>query len=150
MLRIVCLLFFLLVSGVNANAQEFKKEFKEPTIDKMVEWIPEEVPRTVSFYFDTDGDGLSDLIVAYYLIESYACKEKCTIELREFNDHWILVSSIGYNPQSYFIIKKWSLWKHPNDKEWKSVDKTSDFVYKYKTHDEWYEKEFLKKRFLKE
>jgi len=149
MFQVICLVCFLLVSGVNANAQEFKKEFQEPTIDKLVEWIPEEVPRTVSFYFDTDGDGLSDLIVAYHLIESYACKELCSIELREFNDHWILVSSIGHNPQSYFIIKKWSLWKHTKKEDWRSVEKSSDFVYKYKTHEEWYQNEFLKRRFLK-
>jgi hypothetical protein len=65
---LVCLLV-LLWAGF-AQAQDFPKEFEEPSMDKLIEWIPEEVPRTVSFYFDTDGDGVYDIIIAYSLIES--------------------------------------------------------------------------------
>ena len=56
MLRLACLLFLLLTGFSYA---EENKQFEEPTIDKLVEWIPEQIPRTVSFYFDTDGDGVT-------------------------------------------------------------------------------------------
>ena len=141
MFRIACLLFLLLTGFSYA---EENKQFEEPTIDKLVEWIPEQIPRTVSFYFDTDGDGVIDIIIAYFLIEAYACKEKCTIEFSEYDDHWILVSAIGSNPYSYYIIKKWSMWRNTENEDWRSVEKSSGSVYKYKDHDEWYEKRFLK------
>ena len=124
MFRLVFLVYFLFSATMSVQAQEFEREFAKPSIDQMVEWIPEQVPRTVSIYFDTDGDGMIDLIVAYHLIEAYACKENCTIEVAEFDDHWILVSSIGSNPYSYYIIKKWSLWKNMDYEEWKGVQKT--------------------------
>ena len=38
---------------------------QEPTLDKLIDWVPEEVPRTVSFYFDTDADGKFDIKIAY-------------------------------------------------------------------------------------
>ena len=37
---------------------------QEPGLDKLLDWVPEEVPRTVSFYFDTDDDGKFDLKIA--------------------------------------------------------------------------------------
>jgi hypothetical protein len=142
MLRITCLLFLLLTNF--AQAQEFPKEIEEPTIDKLTEWIPEQIPRTVSFYFDTDGDGLYDIIIAYFLIEAYACKEKCNIEITENDDHWILVSSIGSNPYSYYIIKEWSMWRLSDKDDWKGVEKSSESIYKYKNYNDWYNDKFLK------
>ena len=141
MLRIACLLFLLLTGFSYA---EENKQFEEPTIDKLVEWIPEQIPRTVSFYFDTNGDDMPDLIIAYFLIEAYACKEKCTIEITDNADHWILVSSIGSNPYSYYIIKKWSMWRRSETEDWQGVNKSSDSVYKYKNNDEWFNDKFLK------
>jgi hypothetical protein len=141
MLRIACLLFLLLTGFSYA---EENKQFEEPTIDKLVEWIPEQIPRTVSFYFDTNGDDMPDLIIAYFLIEAYACKEKCTIEITDNADHWILVSSIGSNPFSYYIIKKWSMWRKSETEDWQGLDKSSDSVYKYKDNDEWFNDRFLK------
>ena len=141
MFRLACLLFLLLTGFVSA---EENKQFEEPTIDKLVEWIPEQIPRTVSLYFDTDGDGTYDIIIAYFLIEAYACKERCTIEVTDNNDHWILVSAIGENPYSYYIVKRWSMWRLTEAEDWRSVKKSTASVYKYKDHDEWYEKRFLK------
>jgi len=141
MLRIACLLFLLLTGFSYA---EENKQFEEPTIDKLVEWIPEQIPRTVSFYFDTNGDDMPDLIIAYFLIEAYACKEKCTIEITDNADHWILVSSIGSNPFSYYIIKKWSMWRKSETEDWQGLEKSSDSVYKYKDNDEWFNDRFLK------
>jgi len=148
---LICLVF-LLWTGF-AQADDFKymhylagidrQELLEPSIDKMVEWIPEEVPRTVSFYFDTNDDGMVDIIIAYHLIEAYACKEHCKVEVTTFNDHWVLVSSIGSNPYSYFIIKKWSLWRHTVNEDWQSVKKTSENVYKYNKYEDWYNEKFL-------
>ena len=31
-----------------------QEELREPGLDKLLNWVPEEVPRTVSFYFDID------------------------------------------------------------------------------------------------
>ncbi len=164
MLRIACLLFLLLTGFVHADDYDdskyfvfddfrsiellavidnFDKQFEEPTIDKLVQWVPEQIPRTVSFYFDTDGDGVSDIIIAYNLIEAYACKEKCNIGLRDFNDHWILVSSINNNPYSYYIVKKWSMWRKSEKEDWRSVKKSSANLYKYKKHEDWYNGKFL-------
>jgi hypothetical protein len=145
MLKIACLLFLLLTGF--AQAQDFPKEFEEPSMDKLIEWIPEEVPRTVSFYFDTDGDGVSDLIVAYSLIESYECGNKCDVEIQTFADHWILVTPTDIHPYSYYVIKRWTYWRNSKREDWKSVGKTSGSVYKYKTNEEWYENEFLKRKF---
>jgi len=141
MFRLTCLLFLLLTGFSYA---EENKQFDEPTIDKLVEWIPEQIPRTVSLYFDTDGDGTYDIIIAYFLIEAYACKERCTIEITDNADHWILVSAIGSNPYSYYIIKKWSMWRLTEAEDWRSVDKSTDSVYKYKNNDEWFNDRFLK------
>ena len=134
-----CLLFILWAGFAHAE-----EKLLEPSIDKMVEWIPEEVPRTVSFYFDTNGDEIIDLIIAYHLIEAYACKEHCKVEITTFNDHWILVSSIGHNPYSYYVIKEWTLWRTDTTEDWQGVKKSSEKVYKYKTYEDWYNNEFLK------
>lgn len=140
MLRITCLLVLLLTGFSYA---EENQQLIEPSIDKLIEWIPEQIPRTVSFYFDTDGDGKIDIIIAYFLIEAYACKEKCSIEFSEYHDHWVLVSSIDSNPYSYYIIKKWSMWRKSETEDWQGIDKSSDSVYKYKNHDEWFNDKFL-------
>ena len=103
MIRLACLIFILCTSFAQAKEIE-NQNLQEPPLDQLVEWIPEEVPRTVSFYFDTDADGLPDLIIAYHLIETYACKGKmCRYELTEFKDHWILVSD-KIHPYSYYCL----------------------------------------------
>lgn len=143
MIRLACLIFILCTSFAQAKEIE-NQNLQEPPLDQLVEWIPEEVPRTVSFYFDTDADGLPDLIIAYHLIETYACKGKmCRYELTEFKDHWILVSD-KINPYSYYVLKEWAVWKNIKDAEWQGVNKTSEFVYKYKLHEDWYRERFLK------
>ena len=139
---ITCLLFILWAGF--AQAHEFEKEFEEPSMDKLVEWIPEEVPRTVSFYFDTDGDGVSDLIVAYSYIESYECGNNCSIEIQTFTDHWILVTPTDVNPYSYYVLKRWTYWRYTKQDYWKSIRKTNGTVYKYKTNEEWYDNKFKK------
>ncbi|SVD99650.1 uncharacterized protein METZ01_LOCUS452504, partial [marine metagenome] len=79
MLKTFLLTIFLLF-GVATPAQGdwyivLQDELQEPTLDKLIDWVPEEVPRTVSFYFDTDEDGKFDIKIAYSLIEAYACKQ---------------------------------------------------------------------------
>ena len=64
--------------------------------------------------------------------------------MTENSDHWILVSSIGSNPYSYYIVKKWSMWKLSEKDDWKGVKKSSGSVYKYKWNDDWYNQRFLK------
>jgi len=132
------ILCFLLTS--NVQAKEHINEPKIPEVNEIINWIPEEVPRTVSFYIDTNRDNLADVIVTYSLIEAYACKENCVYKITDNGDHWLLPS----DKYVYYVIKRWTYWKYINEKDWHGVDKTSDFIFKYKTHKEWYEKKYLK------
>ena len=122
---IFIILCFLWVN--NAQAQGDWYIVQEPTLDKLIEWVPEEVPRTVSFYFDTDGDGMFDLKIAYSLIEAFACKENCVRRIIDNGDHWILPAP-GVN---YFVIKKWIVYRYFGDEDWRGVDKTNQWIFKY-------------------
>ena len=54
------LLTIILLFATPANADWYivlENNLQEPGLDKLIEWGPEEVQRTVTFYFDTNGDG---------------------------------------------------------------------------------------------
>ena len=124
MFKIILLTIFL-VFGVATPAQGdwyivLEDSLQEPTLDKLIEWVPEEVPRTVSFYFDTDGDGMFDLKIAYSLIEAFACKQNCVHRIVDNGDHWILPAP-GVN---YYVIKKWIVYRYFGDEKWRGIDKT--------------------------
>ena len=124
MFKIILLTIFL-VFGVATPAQGdwyivLEDSLQEPTLDKLIEWVPEEVPRTVSFYFDTDGDGMFDLKIAYSLIEAFACQQNCVRRIIDNGDHWILPAP-GVN---YFVIKKWIVYRYFGDEHWRGVYKT--------------------------
>ena len=124
MFKIILLTIFLLF-GVATPAQGnwyivLEDSLQEPTLDKLIEWVPEEVPRTVSFYFDTDGDGMFDLKIAYSLIEAFACKQNCVHRIVDNGDHWILPAP-GVN---YYVIKKWIVYRYFGDEDWRGVEKT--------------------------
>ena len=120
MFKIILLTIFLLF-GITTPAQGDWYIVQEPTLDKLIEWVPEEVPRTVSFYFDTDGDGMFDLKIAYSLIEAFACKENCVRRIIDNGDHWILPAP-GVN---YYVIKKWIVYRYFGDEDWRGVEKTN-------------------------
>ena len=126
------LLCFLWVSTVQANEPEI------PTINEIIDWVPEEVPRTVSFYIDTDGDGQFDIKIAYSLIEAYACKQNCVRRIIDNGDHWILPAP-GVN---YYVIKRWILYRYVDDEEWRSIDKTQQWIFEYPYHDDWLREKF--------
>ena len=111
---------------------------QEPTLDKLIDWVPEEVPRTVSFYFDTDADGQFDIKIAYSLIEAYACKQNCVRGIVDNGDHWILPAP-GVN---YYVVKRWIVYRYVDDKDWRGVDKTQQWIYKYPYNDDWLEHKF--------
>jgi len=111
---------------------------QEPTLDKLIDWVPEEVPRTVSFYFDTDADGKFDIKIAYSLIEAYACKQNCVRGIIDNGDHWILPAP-GVN---YYVVKRWILYRYVDDKEWRSIDKTQQWIFEYPYHDDWLREKF--------
>ena len=124
MFKIILLTIFLLF-GVATPAQGdwyivLEDSLQEPSLDKLIEWVPEEVPRTVSFYFDTDGDGMFDLKIAYSLIEAFACKENCVRRIIDNGDHWILPAP-GVN---YYVIKKWIVYRYFGDEDWRGINKT--------------------------
>ena len=124
MFKIILLTIFL-VFGVATPAQGdwyivLEDSLQEPTLDKLIEWVPEEVPRTVSFYFDTDGDGMFDLKIAYSLIEAFACKENCVRRIIDNGDHWILPAP-GVN---YYVVKRWIVYRYFGDEDWRGIDKT--------------------------
>ena len=126
------LLCFLWVSTVQANEPEI------PTINEIIDWVPEEVPRTVSFYIDTDGDGQFDIKIAYSLIEAYACKQNCVRGIIDNGDHWILPAP-GVN---YYVVKRWILYRYVDDEDWRSIDKTQQWIYKYPYNDDWLREKF--------
>ena len=113
-------------------------KLQEPTLDKLIDWVPEEVPRTVSFYFDTDEDGKFDIKIAYSLIEAYACKQNCVRRIIDNGDHWILPAP-GVN---YYVIKKWILYRYVGDKEWRGINKTQEWIFEYPYYDDWLKHKF--------
>ena len=115
---IFIILCFLWVNNVHATEYFFNP--KIPEIKEMIDWIPEEIPRTVSFYIDNNNDGMVDIIIAYSLIEAYACKKNCVYKIEDNGDHWLLP---GPN-YVYYVIKRWTYWKYASDEEWRGVDKT--------------------------
>jgi len=131
MFKIILLTIFL-VFGVATPAQGdwyivLEDSLQEPTLDKLIEWVPEEVPRTVSFYFDTDGDGMFDLKIAYSLIEAFACKQNCVHRIVDNGDHWILPAP-GVN---YYVIKKWIVYRYVGDEDWRGINKTNQWIFKH-------------------
>ena len=137
MFKIILVTFFLLF-GITTPAQGDWYIIQEPTLDKLIEWVPEEVPRTVSFYFDTDGDGMFDLKIAYSLIEAFACKENCVRRIIDNGDHWILPAP-GVN---YFVIKKWIVYRYFGDEDWRGVEKTNQYIFENQYNKDWYKHEF--------
>jgi hypothetical protein len=111
---------------------------QEPTLDKLIDWVPEEVPRTVSFYFDTDADGKFDIKIAYSLIEAYACKQNCVRGIIDNGDHWILPAP-GVN---YYVVKRWILYRYVDDEDWRSIDKTQQWIFEYPYNDDWLREKF--------
>ena len=111
---------------------------QEPTLDKLIDWVPEEVPRTVSFYFDTDADGKFDIKIAYSLIEAFPCRKNCVSRIMDNGDHWLLPAP-GIN---YYVIKKWIVYRYVDDEDWRGEYKTQQWIYKYPYNDEWLEHKF--------
>ena len=132
---LVVLLCFLWASGVQAKLHISEPEI--PKVNEIINWIPEEVPRTVSFYIDIDGDALVDVIVTYSLIEAYACRENCVYQIKDEGDHWLLPG----NRYVYYVIKRWTLWKYIDDDDWRGEHKTNDFIYQH--YDDWYNERYL-------
>ena len=137
------LLTILLLFGFTTPASGdwqvvLQDKLQEPTLDKLIDWVPEEVPRTVSFYFDTDGDGKFNIKIAYSLIEAYACKQNCVRGIIDNGDHWILPAP-GVN---YYVIKRWILYRYVNDEDWRGLDKTQQWIYKYPYNDDWLREKF--------
>ena len=131
MFKIILLTVFLLFGVATPSQGDWyivlEDSLQEPTRDKLIEWVPEEVPRTVSFYFDTDGDGMFDLKIAYSLIEAFACKQNCVHRIVDNGDHWILPAP-GVN---YYVIKKWIVYRYVGDEDWRGINKTNQWIFKH-------------------
>ena len=134
----VLLLFGFTTSASGGWQIVLQDGLQEPSLDKLIDWVPEEVPRTVSFYFDTDADGQFDIKIAYSLIEAYACKQNCVRKIIDNGDHWILPAP-GVN---YYVIKKWILYRYVGDKEWRGINKTQEWIFKYPYHEDWLREKF--------
>ena len=142
MFKVVFLTIFFLLGVTTPTSGGWhiilEQTLKEPALDKLIDWVPEEVPRTVSFYFDTDADGKFDIKIAYSLIEAYACKNNCVRRIVDNGDHWILPAP-GVN---YYVIKKWILYRYVDDEEWRSIDKTQQWIFEYPYNDDWLKHKF--------
>ncbi len=113
-------------------------KLQEPTLDKLIDWVPEEVPRTVSFYFDTNGDGKFDIKIAYSLIEALPCRQNCVSKITDNGDHWLLPAP-GIN---YYVIKKWIVYRYVDDEDWRGEYKTQQWIFKYPYNDDWFKYRF--------
>ena len=111
---------------------------QEPTLDKLIDWVPEEVPRTVSFYFDTDADGKFDIKIAYSLIEALPCRQNCVNKITDNGDHWLLPAP-GIN---YYVIKKWTVYRYADDEDWRGERKTNKWIFKYPYYEDWFKYRF--------
>ena len=154
MLKTVLLVLFLFFASVTqVEAEEYyrltnngywqkvlQEELREPGLDKLLNWVPEEVPRTVSFYFDIDGDGKFDLKIAYSLIEAYPCNKKtnCVSKITDKGDHWLLPAP-GIN---YYVVKKWIVYRYVNDDDWRGEKKTNEWIFEYPLHEDWFKYRF--------
>jgi hypothetical protein len=133
------LCFLLLwVSSVKANDDNIQLDL--PETNAIIEWVPEEIPRTVTFYIDADGDGSVDIKIAYSLIEAYPCKKNCVSRITDNGDHWLLPAP-GIN---YYVVKKWIMYKIGNDRDWRYPYKTSEWMFKYQYNADWLEHKFYK------
>ena len=142
MLKTFLLTIFLLF-GVVTPAQGdwyivLEDTLQEPTLDKLIDWVPEEVPRTVSFYFDTDEDGQFDIKIAYSLIEAFACNKNCVRRIIDNGDHWLLPAP-GVN---YYVVKRWIVYRYFDDEEWRGINKSNAWMFEYPYHQDWYEQKF--------
>ena len=113
-------------------------ELNIPAINEIVDWVPEEIPRTVSIYIDTDEDGKFDIKIAYSLIEAFPCRKNCVSRITDNGDHWVLPAP-GIN---YYVIKEWILYRYVDDEDWRYPYKTQQWIYKYPYNDEWYKHKF--------
>jgi len=116
------------------------EKLQEPSLDKLIDWVPEEVPRTVSFYFDTDADGKFDIKIAYSLIEAFPCRKNCVNKITDNGDHWLLPAP-GIN---YYVIKKWTLYRYADDDDWRGGYKTQKWIFEYPYNDDWLREKFYK------
>ena len=131
-------LCFLLLWVSSVQASDYVVKLDIPETNEIIDWVPEEIPRTVSFYIDTDGDGLFDIKIAYSLIEAYACKQNCVRGIVDNGDHWILPAP-GVN---YYVIKEWILYSYAGDKLWRFPYKTNEWIFEYPYNDDWLEHKF--------
>ena len=139
MKKLLFLLCFLWIS--DAQAIEPKVPQADTIeVNEIIDWVPEEVPRTVTFYIDTDGDGLTNIRIAYSLIEALPCKTNCVHVITDNGDHWLLPAP-GIN---YYVIKKWTLYRYADDEagEWRGIGKTQKWIFEYPLNKDWYKYRF--------
>tara|TARA_Y100000590_G_scaffold93807_5_gene106348 strand:+ start:11608 stop:12150 length:543 start_codon:yes stop_codon:yes gene_type:complete len=90
---------------------------------KIVAWIPEEVPRNISFYVDFDGDKKADIIFALPLIQVLDYQFCNEIEVKQdllkckiFQIYPDLIKVVAYpTPKVYVILKEWVLYRYVID-----------------------------------
>ena len=134
-LRTTLCFFLLWVSSVQASDYVV---LDIPETNEIIDWVPEEIPRTVTFYIDANGDGIVDIKIAYSLIEAFPCKQNCVNKIIDNGDHWILPAP-GIN---YYVIKEWILYRYVGDEEWRFPYKTNEWIFKYPYNDDWLKHKF--------
>jgi len=100
-----------------------KPDPKLPNPVKILAWIPEEVPRNVSFYVDFDGDRKPDIIFALPLIQVLDYQFCNDVEAKQdllkckiFQVYPDLIKVVAYpTPKVYVILKEWILYRYVID-----------------------------------
>ena len=101
---------------------EFKRLFDKDlgTTFRILDWIPEEVPRNVSIYVDLDGDNKADIIFANPLLQvlDYEfCNEseakQGLLKCQTIQIHSDLIKFVPYpSPKVYIVFKEWFLYRY--------------------------------------
>jgi len=87
---------------------------------RILDWIPEEVPRNVSIYVDLDGDNKADIIFANPLLQVLDYKlcdesefKKKLLRCENIQIYSDLIKFIPYpSPKIYIVFKEWFLYRY--------------------------------------
>jgi hypothetical protein len=94
----------------------------EPSLDKMVAWTIEEIPRNATIYYDLNGDGRPDVVFSHPVIaQDLADKCQGNNESRISEDYIVLSTCPSDKAFNYFVTKRFALFREISQKLWNRI-----------------------------